>query len=179
MKKYLLISIIILVSLKAFSQQNVGTFSGGYAWANIEDTDEKGTGWRINGLYEFNPLNAGLAHGVSIGYINLTSEEGDLKSTVSSMPVYYAPKFMFGKSDNFKIFVKGALGMQFAWLKREGIVNITDNDMGFYLGGGAGFMLFLKENIFINAEYEIAYVTNSWYKDGWLSSASGGIGFRF
>ena len=179
MKKYSLILIIVFASLEAFSQQNVGTFSGGYAWANIEDSDEKATGWKINGLYEYNPLNAGVAHGLSIGYINLVSEDGDLKSTVSSMPVYYAPKFMFGKSDKFKLFAKGALGMQFAWLKREGIVNITDNDMGFYLGGGAGFMFFLKENIFINAEYEIAYVTNTYYSGGWINSASGGIGFRF
>lgn len=179
MKKYFLILIIVFASLKAFSQENVGTFSGGYAWANVEDSDEKATGWRINGLYEFNPLNGAFAHGVSIGYISLTAEDGDLTSTVSSMPVYYAPKFMFGKSDKFKLFAKGALGMQFAWLKREGIVEFSDNDMGFYLGGGGGFMFFMKENIFINAEYEIAYASNAYYGDGWINSAMGGIGFRF
>jgi hypothetical protein len=179
MKRYFIISILILASCKVFSQENLGTLSGGYSWANIEDTDEKATGWRINGLYEFNPLEAKFAHGVSIGYINLVSEEGDLKSTVSSMPVYYAPKLMIGDSEKFKFFVKGALGMQFAWLKREGIVNLSDNDMGFYLGGGAGAMLFLSESIFINAEYEIAYASNAYYRDGWLNSASGGIGFRF
>jgi hypothetical protein len=179
MKKIVFISIIIFSFLEVFSQENVGTVSGGYSWANITDSNEKATGFRINGLYEYNPLNASFAHGVSIGYIKLTSVDGDLTSTVSSMPVYYAPKYMFGKSDKFKVFVKGALGMQFAWLKREGIVNITDNDMGFYLGGGAGFMFFPKENFFINAEYELAYATNSWYRDGWINSASGGIGFRF
>jgi hypothetical protein len=40
-------------------------------------------------------------------------------------------------------------------------------------------MLFLKENFFINAEYEIAWASNSYYKDGWINSAMGGIGFRF
>jgi hypothetical protein len=40
-------------------------------------------------------------------------------------------------------------------------------------------MIFLKENIFINAEYEIAWASNSWYKDGWMNTAMGGIGFKF
>jgi hypothetical protein len=69
--------------------------------------------------------------------------------------------------------------MQFSWLKREGIVNLSDNDMGFYLGAGGGIMLYLKENVFLNAGYDFAWITNSWYADGLLHSATGGIGFRF
>ena len=40
-------------------------------------------------------------------------------------------------------------------------------------------MVFFKENIFINAEYEIAWASNSLYKDGWMNTAMGGIGFKF
>jgi len=40
-------------------------------------------------------------------------------------------------------------------------------------------MFFLKENIFINAEYEIAWASNFGYKDGWINTAGGGIGFKF
>jgi hypothetical protein len=69
--------------------------------------------------------------------------------------------------------------MQFAWLKREGFVELSDHDFGFYGGGGGGFMFFLKENIFLNAEYEIAWASNSWYKDGWMNTAMAGIGYRF
>ena len=85
---------------------------------------------------------------------------------------------MFG-NDKFKGFIKGAIGAQFADLKREGLVELSDNDFGFYGGGGAGIMVFLKENIFINVEYEIAYASNSWYKDGWINTAMGGIGIKF
>jgi len=85
---------------------------------------------------------------------------------------------MFGK-ERIKLFVKGALGVQFAALKREGAISISDNDFGFYGGGGAGILIFLKENIFINGEYEIAWASNSWYKDGWINTAGGGIGFKF
>ena len=85
---------------------------------------------------------------------------------------------MFG-NEKFKGFFIGAMGAQFAALKREGLVEFSDNDFGFYGGGGAGVLVFLKENIFINAEYEIAYASNSWYKDGWMNTAMGGIGLKF
>ena len=39
-------------------------------------------------------------------------------------------------------------------------------------------MIFLKENIFINGEYEIAWASNSSYKDGWISTVSGGHWFQ-
>ena len=164
MKKQIFILFLILVSFKAFSQENMVTISGGYSFANIEDSDNKGTGWRINGLYEFNPLGSKIAHGFSFGYISLSATEGvgvkEIKSTIHSFPLYYAPKVMFG-NEKIKAFIKGALGTQFASIKREGLVNLSDNDFGFYGGGGAGIMIFLKENIFINAEYEIAWASNS------------------
>ena len=182
MRKQIFIAVLVLLSLKAFSQENIVTLSGGYSFANIEDTDIKGTGFRINGLYEFNPNSGKFAHGISFGYIGLKAEEtiGQLVQsyTINSFPIYYAPKFMFG-NDKVKAFIKGALGGQFAGLKKEGIITLSDNDFGFYGGGGAGVMLFLKSNIFINAEYEIAWASNSCYKDGWMNTAGGGIGFKF
>jgi hypothetical protein len=86
---------------------------------------------------------------------------------------------MFGE-DKFKVFVKGALGTQFASLKREGpSISLSDNDFGFYGGGGAGLMYFIKDNIFLNGDYEIAWASNNWYKDGWISTATIGLGFKF
>jgi hypothetical protein len=182
MKKHILILCLILLSLKAFSQENMGILSGGYTSSNIEDTDINGTGWRINGFCAFNPEGRIVAHGFSVGYIHLTASEGIGSQTINykinSYPLYYSPRVMFGK-EKFKVFIKGALGIQIARLKKEGLVYLRDMDFGFYGGGGGGIMIFLKENIFINAEYEIAWVSNDWYKDGWMNSASGGIGFKF
>ncbi|TFH38633.1 MAG: hypothetical protein E4G95_03100, partial [Bacteroidia bacterium] len=97
---------------------------------------------------------------------------------INSFPIYYAPKYMFGK-EKLKLFIKGVVGMQFSGLKREGFLNLSDNDFGFYGGGGAGAMIFVRENIFINVEYEIAWASNSYYKDGWINTAGGGIGMKF
>jgi hypothetical protein len=182
MKRNLFVFILILVSIKALSQENMITISGGYSFANIEDTDVKGTGWRVNGLYEFNPSGGMIAHGFSVGYIGLKASEGvgsqTINYTINSWPIYYAPKVMFGK-EKIKLFIKGALGVQFAGLKKEGLLIVSDNDFGFYGGGGGGIMIFLKENLFINAEYEIAWASNNWYKDGWINTAGGGIGYKF
>jgi len=182
MKRNIFIAVLVLISIGAISQESMATLSGGYAFANIEDTDMKGTGWRINGSYEFNPMGGIFAHGISFGYISLSATDGvgqqAVDISVNSFPIYYAPKAMFG-NEKIKGFIKGAIGMQYAHLKREGVLELTDFDFGFYGGGGAGIMLFIKDNIFINAEYEIAYASNSWYKDGWMNSAMAGIGFKF
>jgi hypothetical protein len=178
MKRNLLIITMVFCAVSAWGQENMVTFSGGYSFANIEDTDNKATGWRINGLYEFCPNAGMLAHGFSFGFISLSGTKNSVTSTVHSFPLYYAPKVMFGKN-RIKVFIKGAIGMQFATLNREGAVSFTDHDFGFYGGGGAGILLFLKDNIFINGEYEIAWASNSYYKDGWINTAGGGIGFKF
>ena len=179
MKNVVCICIMVLLAMNTRSQENRVMISGGYASANIEDSGTKGTGYRINGLYEFNPMGSKFAHGVSFGFINVNSTVGAATYKVNSFPLYYAPKVMFG-SEKAKFFLKGALGVQFAGLKREGTsVAINDNDFGFYGGGGTGLMVFMKENIFLNAEYEIAWASNSWYRDGWISTISGGIGYKF
>lgn len=172
---------LILMSVSAMSQENMFTLGGGYSFATIEDTDIKGTGFRINGLYEFNPMGGKFAHGVSFGFISLQATEGETNAVeykINSFPLYYAPKLMFG-SEKINAFVKGAIGMQFASINKDGLASLEDNDFGFYGGGGAGVMLFLNEKIFINAEYEIAWASNSWYKDGWMNTAGGGLGIRF
>jgi hypothetical protein len=182
MKKYILFLFLALLSLQAISQENMLTISSGYSFATIEDTNIKGTGWNLRGTYEFNPGGGIIAHGFSFGYIGLKGSEGigqaELKYTINSFPLYYAPKVMFG-SEKFKGFFKGILGSQIASLKREGAATLSDTDFGFYGGGGAGIMFLLKENIFINAEYEIAWASNSMYKDGWMNNISGGLGFKF
>lgn len=178
MKRNLFIVTLVLCAVTAWGQENLFSVSGGYSFANIEDSDDKATGWRINGLYEYNPAGGRIAHGLSFGYINLSTIDGSTTTTVHSFPLYWAPKLLFG-NERIKAFVKGALGMQFATLKREGLTDYNDHDYGFYGGGGAGVMFFINENLIINGEYEIAWASNSYYRDGWVSTAGGGIGFRF
>ena len=79
-----------------------------------------------------------------------------------------------------KIFIKGALGTHISKYKRSGFLGeLSSSDMGFYGGLGAGIMINLSDKVFINAEYEWAYVSNYYYDGGFVNSAMGGIGMRF
>jgi hypothetical protein len=183
MKRVSIILVFTLLVTLGFSQENAVTLSGGYAFATIEDTDVKTTGWRINALYEYNPAGGNWAHGLSFGYVNLSGEsKGSSQTTqydISSWPMYYAPKYLFG-GESFKGFVKGAIGWQISSLERSGpLASISDNDTGLLGGGGVGAQYLLNEKIFLSAEYELLWMSNTFYKDGWLNTASLGIGIRF
>ena len=145
MKQLSLFLIFTICSIGAFSQENMVTISGGYSWANLDEIDAKATGFRINGLYEFNPNQGKVAHGISVGYVSLTATDDTFTSTESveykltNWPIYYAPKVMFGK-EKFKAFIKGAVGTHISKYKRTGFLGeLSSSDMGFYGGLGCWF----------------------------------------
>jgi hypothetical protein len=56
--------------------------------------------------------------------------------------------------------------------------SVETHDSGLYLGVGAGARLNLGEKLFLNLEYEWAYVANMYYGNGYLNSAQAGLGFK-
>jgi hypothetical protein len=183
MRRLLTILLIAFCSFKLMAQESNFTISGGYVFTNIEEVDLNATGFRINGLYEYNPTEGMVAHGISMGYLRTTASNtinaATSNYTFSNFPVYYSPKFMFG-SESFKIFLKGALGFHYSGYKRSGdVTSVNTWDLGFYGGAGAGLMKTINKKIFINAEYEWAYLSNTSYRDGFINTIMGGIGFKF
>lgn len=183
MKRSFIILSLIYCSFQLMAQESDFAISGGYVFTNLEDVDQSATGFRINGVYEFNPYEGMLAHGVSMGYIRTTasSDVGGISSnyTLSNFPFYYAPRLSFG-SKSFKGFIKGALGFHYSGYKRTGDLSSVDTwDLGFYGGAGGGLMKTINDKLFINVEYEWAYLANSRYRDGFVNTIMGGIGFRF
>lgn len=187
MKQFLFATIFTFIAIVGFSQENLVTIAGGYSFASFDGNDYsdekvKVTGWRINGLYEFNANEGAVAHGISIGYLSMkgSPESSDsVEYKVSSLPVFYAPKYMFG-NEKIKGFVKGALGIHHTNYERSGPLFITDgSDWGFYGGLGAGLMYFVSDKVFIDVEYEFAWLSNSYYQDGLMNTVMGGIGFKF
>lgn len=186
MKKTILIFYLAAIAAVGFSQENQVIVSGGYAFANMEDLDAKLTGWRINGEYQFNPQEGNLSYGFVLGYASLkgASGAGDVDTAdykYSTLPLYFAPKYMIGiGGDDFKVFIKGALGTHNTNFKRTGsVLEVEGQDWGFYGGFSAGILYNISDLIFINAEYEFAWMSNSTYQDGLLNSVMGGIGFKF
>lgn len=179
MKRRLLILALVLSSVAAWAQENSFTFSGGYVFSNLEETDNGANGFRLNGNYEFNANQGIFSHGFTVAYIHSTASGiQNVEYKLNNIPVYYAPKVTFGQGKT-KGFVKGALGTHWSGYKREAATEITSSDFGFYGGAGAGFIINVNEKVFLNAEYEWAYLSNSWYRDGFVNTAMAGIGFRF
>jgi hypothetical protein len=183
MKKTITVLAFAISTTLAWSQENSITLSGGYVFANVEDTDVNGTGFRINGLYEYNQAGGKWAHGFSVGYMGLSAERTDALQTTSydinTLPLYYQPKYLFG-GKRFKGFIKGAIGWQISKIERTtSLSTISDNDTGFLGGGGVGVHYLFNKKVFLSAEYELLWMGNSFYKDGLLNTASLGIGFRF
>jgi hypothetical protein len=177
------IVILLFVIFNATSQENMISVAGGYVLNNIEDVETDAGGWRINANYEFNPAEGKIAHGLTIGYVNTSASSSTAGQTsdydLSSLPIYYAPKFFFGKG-SFKGFLKGAAGIHFSTYKRTGTaLEVTADDAGFYGGAGLGLMKSFKGSLFINFEYEWAYLSNSYYKDGFINSIILGVGLKF
>jgi len=136
-------------------------------------------------LYECNKAKGKAAHGFSLGYISTTSSTATISGEQSkdhkltSLPVYYAPKYFLG-GGSFKGFIKGALGMHFSNYERTGPAGIlTTNYTGFYGEASLGADYSLGEKIFLNLEYEWANMSNSAYRDGFMNTAMAGIGFKF
>lgn len=183
MKRNLLTITLMCLCGIAMAQENRFSINGGYVFANLEDVDTDATGWRITGLYEFNPGASNFSHGFAVGYTGVTADftanTTNSKYNINSWPIYYAPKFSVGK-ENLQGFVKGALGTHITGYKRTGtLTEIKSTDMGFYGGVGAGGVLKLGEKLFLSAEYEWAYMSNSYYRDGFVNSIMAGIGFTF
>jgi Outer membrane protein beta-barrel domain len=182
MKRKLLTIVLALISMTIWAQENMFSLSGGYVFTNVEEADANANGFRINGLFEFNPQGGPWAHGVSFGYINTKATTTGIESNdyaFTNLPLYFSPKYLIGKK-SFKGFVKGAVGMHFSHLSRTGtLAEISDWSIGFYGGASAGVMKTFNDKIFINLEYEWAYLSNANYRDGFINTVMGGIGMKF
>lgn len=190
MKKISITLILAFFTIVAFSQKHAVIINGGYSWANVEaseikedDPNVKGSGWRINGEYAWNPNEGKFAYGIALGYISVSASYDDVTGPVDvkigTFPMYFAPRYIFG-SEKLQGFIKAVLGFHTSNYERKGTGGtLTGNDSGFYGGGGAGVAFHLSDRIFLDVEYEIAYMTNNYYRNGLMQTAMGGIGIKF
>ena len=185
MKKILILSVVVVVWNAAMAQETNFTIKGGYVMTNLQEYEESTRGWRIDGVLEFVPYTINLSHGVSFGYMHTkgTADEGSIDETKFKawhLPLYYVPKYTFGDKA-VRPFIKGAIGTHISGYKREGPLGaqIKTSDLGFYGGLGAGLSIDISQEIYLNLEYEWAYLSNSWYSNGFINSIGMGLAFRF
>ena len=188
MQKLMLLFSLILFSLTAYSQETI-TLSGGvlvtravdYSGYFDDNYHVDAPGFRITGTYEAGPLEPKkFIHGVSATYmlstatINLYGEETEL--SIRTLPFCYTPKYLIG-SENVMAFIRAAVGMQFTRLKLGN--DESDGDFGFYGGIGVGGMAYVSKSVFFNLDYELAWMSNTFYANGYMNSVELGIGIDF
>lgn len=179
MKKLILLLVFIIPATFLYGQDSRVQFGGGYVLANIEDVDASGSGWRVNGNYEYQPAGGLVAYGFTVSYISVMANNNGNEYTVNTVPIYFTPRFFFGDG-NLKPYLKGVVGFQFSDLKREGtLATFTAKDSGLNFGAGAGLQYDTSGKMFLNFDYELMYLMNSFYRDGLLNSFNLGVGFRF
>ena len=159
------------------------TISYGDVSTDIEDASTDASGSRINLSYETGKKGDNFLHGLSLAYLSSTADVTIASQTsnyrLESLPIYYAPKWLFGKK-SLKGFVRGAFGMHLSRYERRGdLPDVNVSDLGVYLGISAGAMFMFSQKWFANIEYEWAYLSNSYYRDGAVGSAMIGLGFRY
>jgi hypothetical protein len=180
----------ILISLTCQSQETI-TLSGGIVIADAIDysgyIDEEyhtnGNGFRITGTYEAGPLESKkFVHGISSSYIysstSVTVNGQETGISVRTLPFCYAPKYLVG-SEKLMAFARAEVGMQFTRIKVGGNIDESDNDFGFYGGIGCGGMAYVSEKVFFNLEYELAFMSNTYYANGYINSLQLGLGVDF
>ena len=187
MKKYILFIFAALFYSGLAARYNTITVGAGYVFANIDDAETSASGWRIGGTYEFHPANGNVTHGFTISRLSVSAKVEEIsggqriesKYSIGTWPFYYQPKIIFGDG-SLQGFGKGAIGMQFSTVKIKVGSNdeFVSTDAGLYAGLGAGLTKEFSYKISGILEYEWAYLSNSYYRDGFLHSFTAGVTLR-
>lgn len=184
MKYILLFLTLVFCYMDLRSQEGTVSLSGGYVLTNLREVKENATGFRINGTYEFMPEGSKVAQGFTICYLNTAASSTEDSQTINykftHFPVCYAPKLYFGKGSSVKGFVKCSLGLHYSGYQATSPVkDYSSWDWGFYGGLSGGAMKSFGESFIIFLEYEWAYLSNSYYRDGFVHSFMVGTGYKF
>lgn len=165
------------------AQETKFSLGGGYAFAKGERSKERGTGYRINGVYEVHPYRSMVSHGFTLSYAITEAEyqrnNNDFTQEITHIPFTYTPKLLFSEEDS-KAYLKGALGLQYSMSNIEGANSLRkETGFGFYGGMAGGIELSISHFAFITMEYEVGYVSNGFLDNGLLHSAQLGLGVKF
>lgn len=180
---FLLILILVFtatVSAQFTNFSQLISFNGGYATLTAEETGNTMDGYAFDFTFEQVNMDGNLAGGVMIAYLNAQDvvENEEWHTNYQSIPILLQGKYFFG-SPYLKLYFQGGIGVQFSRIEHAGPkLLLADGDSGFAAGIGAGGNLFLGKKLFINAAYNLNYLSNSFYRDNLVHLFKIGIGFQ-
>jgi len=192
MKRILIILFILLMGLSLAQAQHKPTsglliFNVGFTKTSPEDTDQDLDGNTFILAYEKSDYKGKLAGGFAIGYTTTSADSvtdsGTTLPLVNSVSHEVIPVMLYGKvlfgPPKVKGYIGGGVGIQFSEIRyyREN-VQVYGHDSGFLAGGLAGLNYFLNDKIFLNGNYSLFYLGNSYYRDDLVQNFCIGLGFQ-
>lgn len=172
---FLLLFLALTIST-ARAQENNLILQGGYSAGNGTASP---TGYKINASWEFQPVGDRWTMGGSIGYVKVSAKEAGNNFDVSSVPICFVSRIMFG-GEKFKFFVRGSLGTHLSSLSYTGsVISTNDSQWGMAGGLGGGLMYYMSETLFLSADYEWLWLSNPYTNSGSIGTSSVGVGFKF
>jgi hypothetical protein len=143
------------------------TFSLSY-----EKTDFEGV-WSLGFALAYSKMSADsvTANGQSLDRLNKLGYE--------VLPISVFCKAMFG-SEKLRAYVGAGLGIHFSNITYfTNNVQVTAFESGILLSGLAGGYFFISESVFLNANYSLNWMNNSYYENSMAHNINLGLGFQF
>lgn len=157
---------------------------GGYAFAWADEVAGSVTGWTANGWYERMAFNGDYALGVWAGYMTIgwgqESSNNPVEANFASVPAVITLKYFLGDSESSAVgYGGGGLGLHYSHF--NGATNDFASDESrvgiagtLHLGG----MFFMGEKLFLDANYTLLWLTNTFYSKNFANTINVGIGLR-
>lgn len=183
MKKSFFFLCFLVLTFAANGQDIKLGIGGGYVFANSQQGEGRLSGFRVNGIYEYQAYRSRLSHGLVLSYVNtsglIVRNQLEQDQEVWMIPFSYQPKYYFSE-ESARAYVKPVLGLNFSQSTVTSPINQRKEDnIGFYGGAAAGIEADLGYSGFVTLEYKISYVPNGFFESGLLHALQVGIGFRY
>ena len=192
MKRILIILFILLMGLSLAQAQHKPTsglliLNVGFTKTSPEYSDQDLDGNTFTLSYEKSDYQGRFAGGIAFAYTETAADSltasGQKVERANSVSHEVIPITLFGKvlfgPPKVKGYIGGGIGIQFSHVHYYNQnVQVNGQDSGLLVGGLAGLNYFLNDKIFLNGNYSLFYLGNSYYQDDLVQNFSFGLGFQ-
>jgi len=183
MKKSFFFLCFLVLTFVANGQDIKLGIGGGYVFANSQQGQGRLSGFRVNGIYEYQTYRSRISHGLGFSYVNTSGpiEKNQVQQDqeVWMVPFSYQPKYYFSE-ESARAYIKPVLGINYS----QSTVTVSsrfrkEDNIGFFGAAAAGIESDLGYNGFMTVEYKFSYVPNGFFDRGLMHSLQVGIAFRY
>jgi opacity protein-like surface antigen len=189
MKRISVVTLIVLVlaASSALAEPIADRFmlnpKFGFTWQSSAQDNETFTGYAASLSIERNVYGQSYALGFDVGYMWATDEfeaegfEETVKIDQMSLPILATMKYMWS-TKRLSLHLGLGMGVHKSWTS----ANVTwekDEVWGFAMAVPIGLKVWLAENFFVNANYQLGWLLSRTLTEDRVTTVNIGLGFQF